>query len=125
MGIFSGLFGKRASARSDQLKLIKKLDGRAIKYVIERLPDGEISNNSGSSDSYAANELTVGRAGALIIKGNELLVYSDGFVLFRADINELDASELLSLEGVILIAPDLEHDRLSRTIVAYYTYFLK
>ncbi len=109
MGIISDIFGKRAKERAIRLKIIKKLDGRAIKYVIERLPD---------------DEFVIGRSGALILKGDELLVYADEKVLFRADINTLDASELLSREGVILTAPDLEHGGATRTIVAYYTYFM-
>ena len=125
MGIFTKLFGRRATERAERQKLIKKLDGRAIKYVIERLPEEEGAPASDRTGGFAANELIIGRAGALIIKGGELLVFADGLVLFRADIAELDASELLSLEGVILIAPDLEHDRRVRKIVAYYTYYLK
>jgi len=33
--------------------------------------------------------------------------------------------KLLSLEGVILTAPDLEHGCAERTIIAYYTYYRK
>lgn len=120
MSIFSKLFGQQAKAESQRKKLIQKLDGRAIKYVIERLPQPD-----GSDAVDITDEQVIGRAGALILKDSELLVYADGKVLFRAATDTLDASELLSLEGVILTAPDLEHDGRFRTIVAYYTYFLK
>ena len=45
-------------------------------------------------------------------------------VLFRANVDELSAWELLSLEGVVLTAPDLEHGGAVRTIIAYYKYYL-
>jgi hypothetical protein len=90
-----------------------KLDGRAIKYVTERLP------GSDTSDSV------VGKEGALIIREDELIVYASVNVVFRAKIPELTASELMSLEGVILTAPDMTADGRVRTIIAYYTYYLK
>ena len=125
MGIFAGLFGRRASMHAEKLKTIRKLDGRSIKYVTERFPDKETEPDAGEAGGAASGDIVIGRAGALILKDGELLVYSDENVLFRADINELDASELMSFEGVILSAPDLEHGRCVRTIIAYYTYYRK
>lgn len=90
--------------------MAKKLNGRAIKYVTERKDD---------------IDLVVGHAGALIIKDDEFLVFSSSDVVFRAVIDEMRASELMSLEGVILNAPDIEHGGEIRTIIAYYTYYLK
>ena len=113
MGFFTNLFKRgKNNERAVIMQLIKNLNGRQIKYVVERLPDEE-------------SDIVIGRTGALILKGDELLVYSDEKVLFRAVTNELDASELLSLEGVILSAPDIEHGRRPRTVIAYYTYYRK
>jgi len=112
MGLFKTLLNKyNKNERFVMTQLIKKLDGMQIKYVTER-PDDE-------------NETVIGKAGAIIIKGEELLVYSNEKVLFRALITQLDASELFSLEGVILKANDLEHDGQFRQIIAYYTYYRK
>ena len=86
--------------------MAKKLDGRAIKYVTERTPDGET---------------VIGKSGALIVKGDELLVYSSADVVFRCHVDEMTASELMSLGGAIITAPDLEHGGAERTVTAYYT----
>lgn len=107
------LFGrkKKEGSRAFRREMAKKLDGRAIKYVTERVEDG--------------SESVIGRQGALIVKGSELLVYSSADVVMRAPIDETDAAELLSLEGVILSGPDLEHGGEFRSVIAYYTYYIK
>ena len=97
--------------KSSIKKMAKHLDGRHIKYVTERMPDGIDS--------------VIGKEGALILKGDELLVYASADVVFRAKIDELTASELFSLEGVILTAPDISRNREVRTVIAYYTYYTK
>ena len=35
----------------------------------------------------------------------------------------MDASELLSKDGVIITAPDLEHGGAVRTVIVYYVYY--
>ena len=35
----------------------------------------------------------------------------------------MTVSELMSLEGVIITAPDIEHERKVRTIICYYVYY--
>ena len=107
MGLFGR--GKKENTRGFRRETAKKLDGRAIKYVTERTPDGES---------------VIGRSGALILKGDELLVYSSADVVFRCLIDEMDAGELMSMEGVILTAPDLEHGGSVRTVTAYYTHYM-
>ena len=97
--------------KQEKKKLKKHLGGRHIKYVTERMPDGIDS--------------VIGKEGALIVKGDELLVFSSADVVFRANINELQASELLSLEGVILTAPDIQRNREVRTVIAYYTHYTR
>jgi len=91
-------------------EMAQKLNGRAIKYVTERLDDVDV---------------VVGREGALILKEDELLVFSSADVVFRCKVPLLRMSELLSLEGVILFGPDIEHNGEERNIIAYYTYYLK
>ena len=119
MKLLSKLFGRRAKDEAIRRELIKKLDGRAIKYVVERLP------KSGGASDDSVEEIVIGRSGALIVKDGVLIVFADGKVLFRAATDELQASELMSHEGVILTAPDIEHGGKLRTVVAYYTYFMK
>ena len=90
----------------------RQLDGMSIKYVTERHGD---------------NDDVIGRGGALIVKPEEdqFLVYSGSEVLFRCNIPELKAWQLMSGDGVTLTAPDIEHGGVERTIIAFYTYYRK
>ena len=110
-----GLFRKKVKKEDTpeyRRKMAERLDGKHIKYVSERIE---------------GIEEIIGREGALNLKDDEFLVFSavkDGHeVLFRAKVDELSAWELLSLEGVVLTAPDLEHGGEVRTVIAYYKYY--
>ena len=91
-------------------EMAAKLDGKHIQYVGERIENEEI---------------IVGREGGLNIRNGEFLVFASGIVVFRAAIDELNASELMSGDGVILTAPDLENGGRMRSVVAYYSYYRK
>ncbi len=91
-------------------EMAAKLDGKHIQYVGERIENEEI---------------IVGREGGLNIRNGEFLVFASGVVVFRAAIDELNASELMSGDGVILTAPDLENGGRMRSVVAYYSYYRK
>ena len=110
MGRLKELFFKKKDENSKSFRheMAKKLDGKHIKYVSERHSD--------------VDEI-IGREGALIIKNDEFIVYASQDILFRAKIDDLKAWELLSLDGVVLTAPDLEHEGKERTIIAYYKYY--
>lgn len=90
--------------------MARHLDGRHIRYVTER-------------DNTDNTDIIVGREGCLAIHDDEFIVLSDGVTKFRCKIRYLQASELLSLEGVILTGPDLENNETERTIIAYYKYY--
>lgn len=87
-----------------------QIDGKHIKCAVERFDDG--------------SESTVGRSGAFIVKGDELLVYSEEKVIFRSLIDETDFSELQSRGGIIISGKDIEHGGKFRTLVVYYTYYI-
>lgn len=91
-------------------EMARHIDGKHIKYVTERV-DGV--------------ESVVGHEGAVILREDELLVYASSDIVFRSKVPLTRMSELLSLEGVILTGPDLQHDGAERTIIAYYTYYIK
>ena len=91
-------------------EMAKKLDGKHIKYVGERI------NNE---------EIIIGREGGLNMRNGEFIVFASGIVVFRAEVDEMTASELMSGDGVILTAHDLEHDGAYRSVVAYYSYYRK
>ena len=101
---------KNINSKRYKRDLAEYLNGRSLKCVTERI-DGI--------------EEVIGKSGAIIKKDDELIVYASQDVILRTKILDLYAWELLSLEGVILNAPDLEHGGAERTIIAYYTYYRK
>ena len=110
------LFGrkKREDSPAFRRDMAKKIDGMSIKYVTERHDDSDTSGDS-----------VIGRNGSLIVKDRELLVYSSSDIVFRAEIDRLSMSPLLSGEGIILEGNDTEHGGTHRKIIAYHTYYLK
>ena len=88
--------------------MAEKISKHRIRYVSERIGDTDI---------------IIGRDGDFIIRDGIMTVSACGEHIFKAKISELQASELMSLEGAILTAPDLMHDVIIRTIIAYYVYY--
>ena len=105
-----GLFSKRKEedSKAFRIKMAKRIDGKHIKYVSERRDN--------------VDEI-IGKEGALVIKGDEFIVYASQDILFRTKIVDMKAWELLSLDGVVITAPDIEHGGRERTIIAYYKYY--
>lgn len=104
-----GLFkSKKADSASYRFEKARSLDGKAIRYVSERRDN--------------VDEV-VGRAGALNVKGDEFIVFSSFDIIFRCKIEDLSASDLMSLDGVVLSGHDLEHGGEYRTVIAYYSYY--
>lgn len=103
-------FSKSKNINSKRYKrdLAEYLNGRALKCVTERIN---------------GIEEMIGKRGAIIRKDDELLVYSSQDVLMRVRINDLQAWELMSLDGVVITAPDIEHGGEERTVIAYYSYY--
>lgn len=101
---------KNPQSKAYRYQMAAWLNGKAIRYVSERI--GEVDH-------------IIGRAGSLSVKEDCFLVFASGRVLFRAKIETLEAWELLSKEGVVLTAPDLESEGKVRTIIAYYVYYRK
>lgn len=99
---------KKENTPAYRREMAQRLNGKHLKYVTERLPDGES---------------VIGRSGALIVRDGELLVYASADVVFRCEVQKLQMSELLSMEGVILTGEDAAHENRLRTVIAYYTYY--
>ncbi len=104
------LLSKKPNSRAAALERMKSLDGRAIKYVTERIDN--------------VDEV-VGREGAISVKDGELILFSSFDIQFRCPLDLLSANDLMSLDGVVLCGPDLEHGGNERTVIAYYTYYRK
>ena len=65
----------------------------------------------------------IGREGSLNIKDDCLIVSTPSETLLRCRINDMQAWELLSHDGVVITAPDTEHGGKERTIIVYYVYY--
>ena len=99
---------KPEDSLSFRMEMAKKIAFHRLRYVTER--EGE-------------TEIVIGRDGGFNIRNGEFIVSADNHVIFRCEIKDMQASELLSKEGAILTAPDLENGGAVRTIVVYYVYF--
>ena len=99
---------KPEDSASFRMEMAKKIAFHRLRYVTER--EGE-------------TEIVIGRDGGFNIRNGEFIVSADNRVIFRCNIKDMQASELLSKEGAILTAPDLENGGVTRTIVVYYVYF--
>lgn len=113
IGIFKRLFkNKNENSKSFRIDMAKHLSGRAIKYCTERNPED-------------GSDLVIGHAGSLSIKDDEFIVLSSADIVFRCKITEMRAWELMSNDGAMITAPDLTQGGKERTIMVYYTYYIK
>ena len=99
---------KNPNSKRFRYDMAKQICGHHVKYITEK-KDGV--------------DEVIGRSGALNIRGDELLVFVSGDILMRCRIEEMQAWELLSKDGVVITAPDLEHGGAERTIIVYYVYY--
>ena len=90
--------------------MAKRICGHHVRYITEK--NGEVDE-------------VIGREGSLKIKDEELLVFGSGDILMRCKIENMQAWELLSKDGVVITAPDDAHGGIERTIVVYYVYYRK
>ena len=112
MSFLSKVFGKNKNPDSYAYRLerARELHGQSVKYVTERRND---------------NEDVIGRGGALAIHGDNFIVDSSGDRLFVCKIAELEASMLMSGDGVIIKGPNLLEDGKVRTITVHFVYYRK
>ncbi len=108
MSIFSMFSKKNPSSIAYKRNMAQMISNKRIKYVGEKI-DGV--------------EEVIGKGGSISIRDDEILVFASADVLLRAKIADMNASELLSKDGVIITAPDLERGGEVRTIVIYYVYY--
>ena len=111
-GIFKRLFKPKENSVAFRVEMANRLAGRAIKYCVER-------NMEDSS------EKVIGHAGSLSIKDDEFIVLASADIVFRCKVTELHAWELMSNDGAMLTAPDLTQGGKERTVIVYYTYYIK
>lgn len=112
MPLFKKLFAKKPKPGSMAFKIerARELHGQAIKYVTEH---------------RNGNEDVVGRGGALCLKGDEFIVDSSGDRLFVCDVADLEASYLMSGDGVIIKGKNKLEGGKERVITAHFVYYRK
>ena len=112
MSIFSKLFGvdKNQNSYAFRLKRARELHGQAVKYVTERRGD---------------NDDVIGRGGAMAVHGDKFIIDSSGERILVANIAELEASYLMSGDGVIITAPNLLEDSKIRSVTVHFVYYRK
>ena len=113
--MFKKLFERLTKSNNPNSKrykydMAKRICGHHVKYVTERIDN--------------VDEV-IGRSGGLNIKDDELLVFASADILMRCKIADMQASELLSKDGVVITAPDLAHGGKVRTIIVHYVYYRK
>ena len=109
--LFKKLFEKRSknpNTKQYRWAMAEQMSKHHIRYVTEKI--------------NGVDEV-IGKNGGLNIRGDELLVFASADVLMRCKIEEMQAWELLSKDGVVITAPDLEHGGKLRTVVVYYVYY--
>ena len=112
MSFLSKLFGRNKNENSYAFRLerAKSLHGQAVKYVTEH---------------RNGNEDVVGRGGSICLHGETFIVDSSGERLFSCNVRELEASNLMSGDGVVIKGPDSLHDGKMRTITVHFVYYRK
>ncbi len=112
MGLFKKisekLGGKNPNSKRFKWDMARKISGHHVKYVTEE--------KNGTQE-------VIGRSGSLNIKDDELLVFASADVLMRCKIEQMQAWELQSHDGVVITAPDLEHEGKERTVIVHYVYY--
>ena len=112
MSIFKKLFGVGKNPDSYQFrrKRAEELHGQVIKYVTERNAD---------------NDDVIGRGGALTLHGDTFIVDSSGERIFSCEVKDLEASFLMSGDGVVIKGPDLLRNGEIRTVTVHFVYYRK
>ena len=112
MSIFSRIFGVGKNPTSYQYRLgkAKELHGQVIKYVTEHRND---------------NEDVIGRGGSLALHEDTFIVDSSGERLFVTAVKDLEASRLMSGDGVEISGPDILSDGIYRCITVHFVYYRK
>ena len=107
---FARLFGskKNPDSLAYRRRMAEQIAGHRIRYVTEKV-DGV--------------EEVIGREGSSDIRNGEFIVFASSNVVFRCLVDELQAWELLSKDGVVITAPDIEHGGVERTVIVYYVYY--
>ena len=101
---------KNPNSKRYKYDMARQICGHHVRYITEKV--GEVDE-------------VIGREGSLNIKDDELLIFGSGDILMRCRIENMQAWELLSKDGVVITAPDDAHGGIERTVIVYYVYYRK
>ena len=112
MSFFKKLLGigKNPNSYAFRLERARSLHGQVIKYVTE--------HRNGNDD-------VIGRGGSLCLHGEDFIVDSSGERLFSCNVRDLEASNLMSGDGVVIKGPDSLNNGEIRTITVHFVYYRK
>lgn len=108
--IFNKLFPPKEGTLRFKEEMAKKICLHPLKYIT-------VPTESGDT--------VIGKGGICWLKDGEFSVSSSEKVLFKTDIENLKAYELMSLEGAVCEGPDKVHNGEYRTVTVFYKYYRK
>ena len=97
---------KKEQSPAFRRKMAESVSTRLLRYVSEL-----------KGEEYEI----IGKNGYFTYKDGVLSVYSVDRPLFRGRAEQLEISELMSLEGAVIEGPDLDGNK--RKLIAYYVYY--
>ena len=68
-------------------------------------------------------ETVIARDSVILFRDGRINIYEGPDAVFSCEAEKADAGELMSLEGVVITAPDLTRGGETVTVVAYYKYW--
>jgi len=101
------LFGRNKNKAGMDIKNLRALDKKPVKYVTERDPE-----------SY--RELKLGDEGAINVGDTEFTVVCGGINVIRCKLTEVNAAELMNKSGLTVKGFDLDSGR-EKSVIAYYS----
>ncbi len=105
--MFGKMFGKKNKSAGMDIKSLRALDKKAVRYVTER-------------DNDTFRELKVGNEGAINVSNTEFTVVCGGVNTIRCAISEVNAAELMNKSGLTIKGIDLDSGKV-RSVIAYYS----
>ncbi len=101
------LFGKNKNKSGMDIKSLRALDKKPVKYVTERDPE-------------SFRELKLGNEGAINVSDTEFTVVCGGVNVIRCRLGEVTAAELMNKSGLTIKGNDLDCGR-EKSVIAYYS----
>ena len=110
MSLFDLFKRKNPDSSAARKERILRLHGLAIRYVTERVED---------------NDNVVGRGGNISVRDGEFILFTSGDILFRAMTDDIDVSNLMSGDGIVITGPNTAEGGKVRSLTAHFVYYRK